>query len=53
MVLTEEEKKNLRILALLFIFGGLAINIYLLTSEGKETTATSTLTQSALSSLRG
>jgi len=51
--MTEEQKKQLKLLALALIIGGLGINLYLLMDEGRTTAATSSLMRPAMQSLMG
>ena len=44
----EEQKKQLKLVAMVAIMAGLGINLYLLWSEGQETLATSSLMRPAM-----
>jgi len=51
MVLSEEQEKNLKILGMLLIIGGISINFYLLWEEGQKTTVTNTIVREGMNAL--
>ena len=53
MVLTEEEKRNWKILAIGLIMVGISIQAYIMWSEGQKTEVNRIITQTALSTMRG
>ena len=50
-MLSEEEKKNLKILGMLLILGGISIHFYLLWKEGQKTAVTNTILREGINAL--